>query len=97
MTDGKSYVNRSQTIPQANLLKAAGVEVFLLAVGTYDPAGIQEMRDICRVPYQDHQFRVDDFSSLVDVMNFIPQNSKPPQCKYIRAVISLGSDEECFL
>ena len=84
MTDGKSNINKSQTIPQANLLKAAGVEVFVLAVGNYDPAGIQEMRDICSFPYQDHLFRVEDFRSLVDVMNLIPPNSKPLQCKYVR-------------
>ena len=85
MTDGKSYLNRSKTIPQANLLKAGGVEVFVLAVGSYDPASIQEMRDICSVPYQDHLFRVDDFRSLVHVMNLIPQNSKSLQCKYVRS------------
>lgn len=89
MTDGKSNINKSQTIPQANLLKAAGVEVFVLAVGSYDPAGIQEMRDICSVPYQDHLFRVDDFRSLVDVVNLIPPNSNPLQCKYLPADRSL--------
>lgn len=84
MTDGRSNINKSQTIPQANLLKVAGVEVFVLAVGSYDPSGIQEMRDICSFPYQDHLFRVDDFRSLVDVMDLIPPNSKPLQCKYVR-------------
>lgn len=81
MTDGKSNINKSQTIPQANLLKAAGVEVFLLAVGNYDPAGIQEMIGICSVPYEDHLFRVGDFKSLLDVVNLIPPKSKPLQCK----------------
>ena len=81
MTDGKSNINKSQTIPQANLLKAAGVEVFVLAVGNYNPAGIQEMIGICSVPYEDHLFRVDDFKSLLDVVNLIPPNSKPLQCK----------------
>ena len=32
MTDGKSNVNKSHTIPQANLLKAADEEVFFLDV-----------------------------------------------------------------
>ena len=81
MTDGQSNVNKSQTIPQADLLKAAGVEVFVLAVGSYSTAGIQEMRDICSVPYQDHLFRVNDFKSFVDVVNLIPQSNNPLQCK----------------
>lgn len=81
MTDGKSNINKNQTIPQANLLKAAGVEVFVLAVGSYSPAGIQEMRDICSVPYQDHLFRISDFKSFVDVVNLIPKSNRPLQCK----------------
>lgn len=64
VTDGNSNVNKSQTIPQANLLKATGVEVFVLAVGSYSSARIQEMRDICSPPYQDHLFRVSDSQVL---------------------------------
>jgi len=32
MTEGQSNINKSQAITQADLLKAAGVEVFFLAV-----------------------------------------------------------------
>ena len=83
MTDGQSNINRTQTIPEANLLKAAGVEVFVLAVGKYSTSGIQEMRDICSVPYQDHLFRVGDFKSFVDVVNLIPKSNNLFQCKEV--------------
>lgn len=81
MTDGQSNINKTQTIPQADLLKAAGVEVFVLAVGKYTSAAIQEMRGICSSPYQDHLFRVDDFKSFVDVVKLIPKSNNLLPCK----------------
>ena len=81
MTDGQSNINKTQTIPQADLLKATGVEVFVLAVGKYTSAAIQEMRGICSSPYQDHLFRVDDFKSFVDVVKLIPKSNNLLPCK----------------
>ena len=73
VTDGMSNVHKSQTVPQANLLKSAGVEVFVIAVGQYSESGLQEMVQICSFPYQQHFFRVDSSRSFRDVVSYIPK------------------------
>ena len=72
VTDGKSNgVNKDQTIPQANLLKAAGAKVVVIAVGNYGDSGLQEMKNVCSYPYSDHFFRVIDYTAAEQVMRSI--------------------------
>ena len=71
LTDGNSNVKRDQTVPQANLLKVIGTEIFVIAVGNYGDSGLQEMKNISSYPYQEHFFRVADLPTAKQVMILI--------------------------
>ena len=71
LTDGNSNVKRDQTVPQANLLKGIGTEIFVIAVGYYGDSGLQEMMNISSHPYQNHFFRVTDYTTAKQVMILI--------------------------
>ena len=66
ITDGQSNVDPSKTIPNANLLKASGVEIFVVAVGDYR-TGISEIVEVASQDRKDHVFRVSDMNGFLDV------------------------------
>ena len=66
ITDGHSNVDSSKTIPNANLLRASGVEIFVVAVGNYN-SGISEIVEVASPVRKDHVFRVTDMSGFLDV------------------------------
>ena len=66
ITDGQSNVDPSKTIPNANLLKASGVEIFVVAVGDYR-TGISEIVEVASPDRKDHVFRVSDMNGFLDV------------------------------
>ena len=67
VTDGKSNVDPDKTIPNANLLKNTGVEIFVIAVGNYI-AGIDEIVKVASPDRKQHVFRVADMSGFLDVI-----------------------------
>ncbi|XP_022804878.1 collagen alpha-1(XIV) chain-like [Stylophora pistillata] len=66
ITDGHSNVDSSKTIPNANLLRASGVDIFVVAVGNYN-SGISEIVEVASPDRKDHIFRVTDMSGFLDV------------------------------
>ena len=68
ITDGQSNVDPWKTIPNANLLRACGVEIFVVAVGDYK-SGISEIVEIASPDRKYHVFRVADMNGFLDVTN----------------------------
>ena len=66
VTDGRSNVETRKTIPNANLLKNTGVEIFVVAVGSYI-SGIDELVKVASKDPKEHVFRVADMSGFLDV------------------------------
>ncbi|XP_066018079.1 collagen alpha-1(XIV) chain-like [Pocillopora verrucosa] len=66
ITDGQSNVDPSKTIPNANLLRASGVEIFVVAVGDYR-TGISEIVEVASPDRKDHVFRVSNMNGFLDV------------------------------
>ncbi len=66
VTDGQSNIESSMTIPNANLLKNAGVEIFVVAVGNYI-SGIEELVKVASPDPKEHVFRVANMSSFLNV------------------------------
>ena len=56
VTDGKSNVQSHFTVPNANALKKSGVEIYVVAVGSYVD-GIDEMVKVASYPPQNYLFR----------------------------------------
>ena len=67
ITDGHSNIDPLKTIPNANLLRASGVEIFVVAVGNYI-GGIEEMVEIASPDPKDHVFRVTNTKGFLDVV-----------------------------
>ena len=74
VTDGKSNIQRGQTVHQANLLRGIATEVFVIAVGNPGTSGLQEMKNIVSYPYEDHFYRVNDFSAFQQVARQVQAN-----------------------
>ena len=66
VTDGKSNVDPDKTIPNANLLKSTGVEIFVVAVGNYI-SGIDEIVKVASPDRKGHVFRVANMTGFLDV------------------------------
>ena len=83
LTDGRSSMYTSQTLPQAKLLKeAAGVTVFVIAIGDYI-SGIQEIYDIASENDYGEQlwFHLRDIKALEEAIQLIM-----PHINYRRAI-----------
>jgi hypothetical protein len=72
ITDGQSNVKRNLTIPNAQKLKAEGIEVFVIAVGEYLD-GMEELSKMASSPNA-HMYRVEDMRGLVLVVKLIPRS-----------------------
>ncbi|XP_028403415.1 collagen alpha-1(XIV) chain-like, partial [Dendronephthya gigantea] len=69
VTDGQSNENQDQTIPNAEDLKSAGVQIYVVAVGDFTN-GINEIVDIATRPKK-HLFRVKTFGDFLDVVKLV--------------------------
>ena len=77
-TDGQSTIQKQLTIPKANNLKNMGVEIYVVAVGSYNWAGIGEMVKVAGSsdPYMrpgDYLFRVHSYKGLWEVTKLVVQ------------------------
>ena len=75
ITDGQSNIQKQLTIPKAKNLKNMGVEIFVVALGSYI-SGIGEMVKVagCSNPFklpEDFLFRVHKYKGLWDVTKLI--------------------------
>jgi len=73
MTDGFANIDARQTIPQANLTKAAGVNIF--TVGMTDKVDVNQLKSISSYPPETHFFYVSDFSKLSTIFDDLIQRS----------------------
>lgn len=64
VTDGPSNTDSHKTIPNANLLKNSGVEIFVIAIG--DNISVNEINMVASPNSNDHVFRFDDMSEFLD-------------------------------
>ncbi|CAH1788564.1 unnamed protein product [Owenia fusiformis] len=69
ITDGKSNVNKEDTLPQARTARAAGIHIF--AIGVTSGANKPELRGIANDPDSANVFFVDQFSDLSGLINNI--------------------------
>lgn len=76
VTDGQSNVQRPLTIPKANALKNNGVQIYVVAVGTYIP-GIDEMVRVASFPPDRFVFRVKRLSGFWRIIRLILQQVSP--------------------
>ena len=76
-TDGQSTIQKQLTIPKANNLKNMGVEIYVVAVGSYN-TGIGEMVKVAGSsnPHMrpgDYLFRVHNYKGLSEVTKLVVQ------------------------
>jgi len=90
VTDGQSNVEQKLTIPKAEALKNSGVQIFVVAVGTYIN-GIHEMVKVALYPPQQFLFRVKTLQQFWNVIKLIVKEVSPG--KY--AVIDGQNDPSC--
>ena len=76
LTDGKSNVQSSLTVPNANALKSIGVDIFVVGVGSYI-GGIEEMVKIASYPPQDFLFRVKNLQGFWEIVKLIVKLVSP--------------------
>ena len=76
LTDGRSNVRRDLTVPNANALKAIGVEIYVVAVGS-SIYGIDEMVKIASYPPQDYLFRVKNLKGFWAIIQLIVKLISP--------------------
>ena len=76
ITDGKSNVNESQTIPSAKELKNMGVQIAVVAVGSQDRDAIKEMAHLASSPALNNVFRVHSVGEIVYVFKMALEKMK---------------------
>ena len=76
VTDGQSNVEQQLTIPKADELKNSGVQIFVVAVGTYIN-GIDEMVKVASYPPQQFLFRVKTLQQFWNVVKLIIKEVSP--------------------
>lgn len=70
ITDGLSNVKRHQTLLRGDQLKAAGAEIFVMAVGSYDQ-GFEEIVGLASTTNA-HLYRVAHMKGFIKVIKLIP-------------------------
>ena len=83
LTDGQSNVEQAKTIPNAQKLKAKGVEVFVVAIGGKQMDGIDEMAHIASYPPADFLFRVAKVGDFLKVVNLAIKEVAPNKYKIL--------------
>lgn len=93
VTDGQSNVQPDQTIPKAQALKNMGVDIFVVAIGSYI-SGIDEIVKVAGrngLAPDDYLYRVADYSTFWKIVKLIVQQVSPG--KY--AVLAGQYDPPC--
>ncbi|CAB3993071.1 Hypothetical predicted protein [Paramuricea clavata] len=83
LTDGQSNVQKHKTLPNAQKLKDAGVEVFVIAVGGQHIRGIDEMANMATFPPKDFLLRVEKVGDFLEVVNLAIKTVAPGKYKIL--------------
>ena len=83
VTDGKSNQYSHLTVPKAQVLKKAGVKIFVVAVGSYI-RGIDEMVRVASYPPKDYLFRVKKLDGFLQIIKLIIQKVSPSKYAIIK-------------
>ncbi|XP_068685400.1 cartilage matrix protein-like [Montipora foliosa] len=76
VTDGQSNVHQDRTIPEAEALKKIGVEIFVVAVGSYIQ-GIEEMVHVASLPPQKFVCRVENHAGFLEIVKLALKQVAP--------------------
>ena len=83
VTDGQSNVQKQLTIPKADALKNSGVQIFVVAVGTYIN-GIDEMVKVASYPPEQFLFKVKNLSGFWNLVKLIIKQVDPGKYKILQ-------------
>ncbi|XP_069108198.1 cartilage matrix protein-like [Argopecten irradians] len=80
VTDGVSNMNSRQTIPEAEMMRESGIQIYAIGVGLVET---EELTGIASLPIEDHLFLTDDFSELNNLQDkvldsFCPEPKATP-------------------
>ena len=81
VTDGQSD-SRARTISEARALKGIGVDIYVLAVGSYIN-GIDEMVRVASAPPEEHMFRVNTLTDFWEVVKLVIQQVNPGEYRVV--------------
>lgn len=76
VTDGQSNVHQDRTIPEAEALKKIGVEIFVVAVGSFIQ-GIEEMVHVASLPPQKFVCRVENHAGFLEIVKLALKQVAP--------------------
>ena len=85
LTDGKSNVDKSQTVPNAKKLRDDGVEIHVIGIGAFT-SGIEEIVQIVSFPPDDYLFRVKDYGDAIDVVKLVVKEINPCQYSVVKKI-----------
>lgn len=83
VTDGQSNVKKHLTIPKADALKNNGVQIYVVAVGTYIN-GIDELVKVASYPPEHFIFRVKKLQGFWNIIKLIIKEVAPQKYKIIK-------------
>ena len=83
VTDGQPTVMQYMTIPKADALKNSGVQIFVVAVGSYIH-GIDKMVKVASYPPQHFVFRVKKLNGFWQIIQLIIKQVAPKKYKIIK-------------
>ena len=81
VTDGQSD-SRDRTIREAQALKGNGVDIYVVAVGSYI-TGIDEMVNVASSPPENHMFRVKKLTDFWKVVKLVIQQVSPGEYRVV--------------
>ena len=76
VTDGHSNVDEHLTIPKADELKNIGVQIFVVAVGSYID-GIDELAKVASTPPEQFLFRVENLDRFLHIVQLAIKEIAP--------------------
>ena len=76
VTDGHSNVNEHLTIPKADELKKSGVQIFVVAVGSYIE-GVDELVNVASSPPEQFLFRVESLEGFLQIVQLAVKEILP--------------------
>ena len=82
VTDGQSN-SRDRTIREARALKGLGIDIYVVAVGSYI-YGIDEMVNVASSPPENHMFRVKTLTDFWTVVKLAIQQVNPGEYRVVK-------------
>jgi uncharacterized protein YegL len=83
LTDGQSNTNTDQLAPELAAAKSAGIEFFVVGIGTNQQINVAELNQIASDPDNTHVFRVSTFNALQSILSSIIASVQNPEATSI--------------